>query len=48
MIPDNLHKELKIGTCPPTLHELKKVKHHFIKPNQLKKYLLSVIMKRKQ
>ena len=30
------YKELKIGTCPPTLHELKKVKHHFIQTKSIK------------
>ena len=24
------YKELEIGTCPPTKHQLKEIKHHFI------------------
>ena len=30
------YKELKIGTAPPTLEELKKVKHHFIQTKSIK------------
>ena len=34
------YKELKIGTAPPTLEELREVKHHFIKTSLLKKSTL--------